>query len=125
MAICIVDDSLISRAVVKKALINTEFDDVIEATDGVDALQKVSSTTKKIDLFILDVNMPKMDGITLTKELRKTDKSTPIIILTSDHDEDKKKQALSYGATGWILKPVKPEKLLKLIQYIYEKKKQK
>ena len=118
MSIMVVDDSEISRAVIRKALSVHNIKDVIEAIDGAAALEKIQSNTLKIDLFILDINMPNMDGLTLLKEIRKTDTKTPVIMLTTETDREKMVTAKEHGATGWIIKPFDTDKLLKVLDMI-------
>ena len=108
--ILIVDDSTAIRNILKTALFGDY--DILEAENGQDALSKAKNN--KIDLFLLDVNMPVMDGITLVTHLRKITEyeKTPIIMLTTESRDEKKKQGKDAGASGWILKPCDPEKLL-------------
>ena len=89
--------------------------EVIEAEHGQDALDKLKNTT--VDIIITDLNMPVMDGITLIKNLRKqpTLKSKPILMLTTEGLSTKKEEGKAAGATGWIIKPFDPEKLLQTI----------
>lgn len=89
--------------------------DVVEANDGQEALDIVGS--QDFDLIITDINMPNMDGITLLKKLRADGKfsSTPILILTTESGTDKKDEGRSAGATGWIVKPFDPDKLLQVV----------
>ena len=112
--IMLVDDSTTVRNIVKSSLVG-EFE-TLEAENGQVALDLVK--TSSIDLFLLDVNMPVMDGITLVKELRKTAKhaKTPIIMLTTESRDNKKSEGKEAGANGWIIKPVDPEKLLGVIK---------
>lgn len=121
MAIMIVDDSDVVRSVVKKALALYGFNETIEAEDGVTALDEFKATSKKIDLFVLDVNMPRMDGITLVGLIREMDKSTPIIMLTTETDKSKMIQAKNLGATGWIIKPFETEKFIKVVEMFLKK----
>jgi len=109
--ILIVDDSASLRQVVNIALTRAGYD-VIEAADGKDALSKLNGT--KIHLIISDVNMPNMDGITMVKEVKKLPayKFTPIIMLTTESQEGKKKEGQSAGAKAWMVKPFKPEQML-------------
>lgn len=121
MAIMIVDDSDVVRSVVKKALALYGFNETIEAEDGVTALDEFKATSKKIELFVLDVNMPRMDGITLVGHIREMDKSTPIIMLTTETDKSKMIQAKNLGATGWIIKPFETEKFIKVVEMFLKK----
>lgn len=112
--IMLVDDSNSIRNILKAALI-TEFE-LCEAVNGKDALGKLSA--ENIDLFLLDVNMPEMDGLTLLKEIRKMDRylKTPIIMLTTETKDELRAEGKSSGANGWIVKPCEPDKLLGAIQ---------
>lgn len=118
MGICIVDDSEISREVIKRSLKMFNHELAFEAIDGLDALNKIKNYSGKIDLFVLDVNMPNMDGITLIEEIRKTDKVTPIIMLTTETDKSKMSVAKEKGASGWVVKPFDAEKFNKIINMV-------
>ena len=109
--ILIVDDSASLRQVVKLSLSGAGYE-VIEACDGVDALGKLDG--RKIHLIISDVNMPNMDGITLVKEvkLKAEYKFTPIIMLTTESQEEKKAQGQAAGARAWVVKPFQPAQML-------------
>ncbi len=113
--ILIVDDSSSLRVVVSIALKSAGYE-VIEACDGKDALTKL--TGQKIHMIISDVNMPNMDGITLVKAIKQLAayKFTPIIMLTTESQDDKKKQGQEAGAKAWVLKPFKPDQLLGVVQ---------
>ncbi|RZL03057.1 MAG: response regulator [Rubrivivax sp.] len=113
--ILIVDDSSSLRVVVSIALKSAGYD-VIEACDGKDALTKL--TGQKIHMIISDVNMPNMDGISLVKAIKQLAayKFTPIIMLTTESQDEKKKQGQEAGAKAWVLKPFKPEQLLGVVQ---------
>ena len=86
--------------------------EVIEAGDGKDALAKLSG--QKIHLVISDVNMPNMDGITFVQELKKIAayKFTPVIMLTTEAGEAKKKEGQAAGVRAWVVKPFQPAQLL-------------
>jgi two-component system chemotaxis response regulator CheY len=111
----VVDDSLTMRQMVAFTLTNAGFK-VVEAEDGKDAINKVAAGPK-MDIVVTDLNMPEMDGITLIKELRKMAafKFTPILMLTTESAEEKKRAGKEAGATGWIVKPFNPELMLKVI----------
>ncbi len=110
-SILVVDDSTSLRQVVAIAL-KKEGYDVIEASDGQDALDKL--TGGKIHLVISDVNMPRMDGITFVKELKKRAdyKFTPIIMLTTESGDEMKAAGREAGVKAWVVKPFKPEQML-------------
>jgi len=112
--VMIVDDSVSMRQMVGYTLRQGGFD-VIEAEHGQDALDKLQSTT--VDLIITDLNMPVMDGITLIQNVRKLPamKTKPILLLTTEGLAAKKEQGKAAGATGWIVKPFDPEKLLQTV----------
>ena len=109
--ILIVDDSASVRQVVSIALKGAGYE-VITGTDGKDALTKLNG--QRIHLIISDVNMPNMDGITFVSEAKKLPayKFTPIIMLTTESQEDKKRQAQAAGAKAWVTKPFQPEQML-------------
>jgi len=109
--IMIVDDSASLRQVVSIALKGAGYD-TMEACDGKDALAKLGG--KKVNLIISDVNMPNMDGITFVKELKKNPKHkfTPVIMLTTESQADKKSQGQAAGAKAWVVKPFQPQQML-------------
>ena len=109
--IMIIDDSISLRQVVSIALGNAGYE-VIEACDGRDALAKL--TGQKVHLMVCDVNMPNLDGIGFLKAVRQhpTYKFSPVIMLTTEAGEDKKKEGQAAGARAWVVKPFKPEQLL-------------
>nr|MBI3611715.1 response regulator [Nitrospirota bacterium] len=113
--ILIVDDSATMRQMVSFTLTGAGFD-VVEAGDGQEAVGKLNAGAKP-NLVITDLNMPKMDGISFIKAVRgmPTFKLTPVLMLTTESDEGKKKEGQAAGATGWIVKPFKPEQMLQVI----------
>jgi two-component system chemotaxis response regulator CheY len=112
--VLIVDDSVSMRQMVGFTLRQGGYE-VIEAEHGQDALNKLSGAT--VDLILTDLNMPVMDGITLIQNVRKqpAHKSKPILMLTTEGLAAKKEQGKAAGATGWIVKPFDPEKLLQTL----------
>ena len=113
--ILIVDDSATMRQMVSFTLTGAGFD-VVEAGDGQEAVGKLNAGAKP-NLVITDLNMPKMDGISFIKAVRgmPSFKFTPVLMLTTESDENKKKEGQAAGATGWIVKPFKPEQMLQVI----------
>lgn len=112
-----VDDSTSIRQMVGFTLKREGFE-VVEAVDGKDAVSQLDSTT--IDMMITDLNMPNMDGIELIKQVRNKPqyKFIPIVMLTTESQEDKKQAGKAAGATGWIVKPFKPDQLLTVIKKV-------
>lgn len=109
-----VDDMRSMRELVKSVL-EKRGHTVIIQEDGDTALNYAQSN--KVDLVISDINMPNMNGISLVDELRKLPdySNTPILMLTTEDAQDKKTQARSAGASGWIQKPFNPERLVNAV----------
>ncbi len=109
-----VDDSASMRQMVNFTLKGAGYE-VVQAIDGVEALEYARQHS--VDLVLTDVNMPRMDGITLVKELRALPgyRYTPMLVLTTESSQDKKMQGKQAGATGWIVKPFNPDQLLATI----------
>jgi two-component system chemotaxis response regulator CheY len=106
-----VDDSASMREMVRATLQSAGYE-VVEAVDGQEALDYARENA--CDLVITDVNMPRMDGITLLSELRALPhyRLTPLLLLTTEASQEKKLEGKRAGATGWIVKPFNPEQLL-------------
>lgn len=121
MTIFIVDDSIVHRSIVKSALASYGYTDIIEAEDGEIGYRKYKESNKKVDLFILDVNMPKKNGLELLGEIRQIDKFSPVIMLTTESDKDKMIKAKELGATGWVIKPFDKEKFMKIVDMLIKK----
>ncbi|AXH09795.1 response regulator [Malaciobacter halophilus] len=114
----IVDDSTMLRDMLNYALNEGGYNDVTEAIDGVDGLEKAKASM--YDLIITDVNMPNMDGLTLITELRKLSQyaNKPILVLTTERSDEMKAKGKAAGATGWIVKPFVPDQLLKAVNIV-------
>lgn len=112
-----VDDSTSVRQMVAFTLSQAGYT-VIEASDGQDAANKLASN--KVNMVITDLNMPNMDGIELIKHIRASvhNKFVPIIMLTTESQDDKKMAGKAAGATGWIIKPFKPDQLLSVVKKV-------
>jgi two-component system chemotaxis response regulator CheY len=113
--ILVVEDSPTMRQLISFAIKRIPNSHVIEATDGVDALKKLSS--EKVDLILADINMPVMDGLKLVSLVRGNPvfKDIPIIIVTTEGAEEDRKRALSIGANAYLPKPIQTQELLKLV----------
>lgn len=112
-----VDDSASLRQMVSFTLKNAGYD-VVEAVDGQDGLDKAKG--RMVDLILTDQNMPRMDGLTLIRNLRALPqyKSTPILMLTTESSDAMKQQGRTAGATGWLVKPFDPQKLIEVVKKV-------
>lgn len=110
----IVDDSASIREMVAYTLREAGFT-VLEGIHGADALQKLGD--QRADIIITDLNMPVMDGLTFIRHVRSraNTRYTPVLMLTTESQMEKKQQGKAAGATGWIVKPFHPTKLLEVI----------
>ncbi len=113
--VMIVDDSASVRRVVGIALKGAGYT-VIDGCDGRDALAKL--TGQKVHLIISDVNMPNMDGITFLKAVKQLPayRFTPVIMLTTESEESKKREGQAAGAKAWVVKPFQPDQLIGAVQ---------
>lgn len=112
-----VDDSASVRQMISFTLKQAGYG-VIEAVDGKDALNKLGSA--KVRMIITDLNMPNLDGIGLIRAVRANPahRFTPIVMLTTESQGEKKLEGKNAGATGWMVKPFKPEQLLAVIRKV-------
>lgn len=112
-----VDDSASVRQMVKLTLSGAGYE-VIQANDGSEGLARARDTV--VDMVVTDLNMPNMNGLTLICELRKLPayKGVPILFLTTESDEEMKKQAKAAGATGWITKPFQQDQLVAVVKRV-------
>lgn len=112
-----VDDSATVRQVLQMTLEGAGYE-VVEAVDGKDALGKLANV--QVDMMVTDLNMPNMDGIDLIRQVRQSpgNRFMPIIMLTTESQPEKKQEGKSAGASGWIVKPFKPEQLLAVVRMI-------
>ncbi len=113
--ILVVEDSPTMRQLISFAIKRIPQSRIIEATDGVDALKKLSS--EKIDIILADINMPIMDGIKLVSIVRNNPsyKNIPIIMITTEGAEEDKNKALAIGANAYLTKPIQTQELMKLV----------
>jgi len=111
----VVEDSPTMRQLISFALKRVHGSKIIEATDGIDALKKLSG--QKFDLVITDINMPIMDGLKLVSLIRGNDqyKDVPIIIITTEGAEEDRKKGLALGANAYLPKPIQTAELLRLV----------
>ena len=112
--ILVVDDSVTMRQMVAFTLTEAGFS-VVEGENGQDALSKLGS--QAVHAIITDLNMPVMDGISFIQKVRAKGeyRFTPILMLTTETQAEKKQQGKAAGATGWIVKPFNPPQLLQVL----------
>jgi two-component system, chemotaxis family, chemotaxis protein CheY len=112
-----VDDSASVRMMLSFTLQQNGYR-VIEAQDGREGLAKLNG--EAVDMVITDLNMPNMDGISLIRGIRANPASrfTPVVMLTTESQDDRKQEARAAGATGWITKPFQPEQLLAVVRKV-------
>ena len=118
MTILTVDDSRTMREMLKRALEEGGYT-VVQAEDGVHGLEVLKAMALP-DVIITDVNMPRMDGLTFIEEVRSDAgfRAIPILVLSTESDAEKKARARKAGATGWIVKPFDPVKLVDAIRRV-------
>lgn len=114
-----IDDSVSMRKLVAATLAAAGHD-VVEASNGSEGLSLAKQSL--VQLFISDINMPVMDGLSFVRNLRAiaTYKFTPVLMLTTEMDPEKKKVAKEAGATGWLVKPFDPDQLLATIRKVLD-----
>jgi two-component system, chemotaxis family, chemotaxis protein CheY len=116
--IVIIDDSLTIRAILELVLKNLGYA-IQHAENGEDALKKIKKIYESgdgVSLCIVDINMPVMDGLTFLEEFKKTDKFTPVIMLTTESNDGRLTECKKLGASASILKPFHPDKLLSTVK---------
>lgn len=114
-----IDDSRTMREMLRHALIQAGYN-VIQAGDGVEGLEVLAAHAGSVDVVITDINMPRLDGFGVIEGVRAdaTHRATPILVLTTESDAAKKERARSAGATGWIVKPFNPVKLVDAVRRV-------
>lgn len=112
-----VDDSRTMRDMLKIALVEAGYE-VVQAVDGIDGLEVLRG--RQPDVIVTDINMPRLDGFGMIEAVRRDDalRAIPILVLTTESDQAKKARARAAGATGWIVKPFDPTKLVAAIRRI-------
>ncbi|WP_018409931.1 response regulator [Methyloversatilis thermotolerans] len=112
-----IDDSASIRQMVSFTLKNSGYD-VIEAVDGEDGLEKAKR--QPVHLVLTDQNMPRLDGLAVIRGLRAMAqyKTVPILMLTTESSDAMKAQGRAAGATGWLVKPFDPQKLVEVVRKV-------
>ena len=117
MTILTVDDSRTMRDMLRMALLDAGFR-VTQAEDGVHGLEVLDRETPRV--IVTDINMPRLDGFGFIEKVRLNQqyRAIPILVLTTESDDEKKMRARRAGATGWIVKPFDPAKLIAAIRRV-------
>jgi two-component system, chemotaxis family, chemotaxis protein CheY len=112
-----VDDSASMRQMISFTLKGAGYE-VVEAVDGRDAIEKMESYP--VQMLITDINMPNLDGIELVRKVRMhaVYRFIPIILLTTESQDTKRREGKAAGATGWIVKPFKPDQLINVVRKV-------
>ncbi len=119
MKILLVDDSRTIRNIQKNVLAEIGYSDIVEAGDGIEALSRIAA--EKPDLMLIDWNMPNMDGITLVRKVRESDKITPIIMCTTEAEKSRVVEAIKAGVNNYVVKPFTGETLSEKINQTLSK----
>ncbi len=116
MDILLVDDSKTMRTIQKKALSFLGEVNFLEAADGVEAVSAVAGHKGTLALAIVDWNMPNMDGITFLAKFRTTNKTTPVIMCTTEAEKQRVMDAIRAGANNYVIKPFTPDGLMEKVK---------
>lgn len=116
--ILVIDDSPTIRTSVQFALksLGHTIHQAENGQKGLELADVLLSKNAELAICVVDVNMPEMDGITFVKEFRKRDKFTPVLVLTTESEDAKMKEGKEAGASGWMVKPFKPNDLVAVVQ---------
>ena len=119
MTVLTVDDSRTMREMLRLALADAGFR-VVQAEDGIHGLEVLQAEAQRPQVIVTDINMPRMDGFGFIEEVRGDQRyrGIPILVLTTESDAEKKNRARMAGATGWIVKPFNPVKLVDAIRRV-------
>ncbi|GAB6853227.1 response regulator [Asaia astilbis] len=114
-----IDDSRTMQSMLRTALEGAGYD-VIQGNDGVEGLSVLEAADPAPNVIITDINMPRLDGFGVIEAVRKMDRfrHLPVIVLTTESDQEKKARARAAGATGWIIKPFNSESLVSAIRRV-------
>lgn len=114
MKFLVVDDSSTMRRIIKNSLKRIGFEDIVEAENGRDALEKLVD----VDIILTDWNMPEMDGLEFVKRVRSSDTKIPILMVTTNAAKDDIVEALKNGVNNYIVKPFTPETLKEKVETV-------
>ncbi|MEL6183909.1 MAG: response regulator [Myxococcota bacterium] len=115
--ILVIDDSPLVRSALR-ACLRAEGYDVLEADDGAAGLETITREGSSLDLAIVDVNMPELDGLSMIEQARQAGFVAPMITLTTESSRNLRDRARAVGATGWLTKPVDAPDLVATVRYL-------
>jgi two-component system chemotaxis response regulator CheY len=121
MNLLLVDDSRTIRNIEKNVLRTVGEHTYVEAGDGMEALTAIAANKAPFDLMLFDWNMPNMDGLTLVKRVREKDKTTPIIMVTTEAEKERIIEAIKAGVNNYVIKPFTPDSLLDRVKTTMDK----
>lgn len=116
--IMVIDDSKTVRFYHRDILLKAGYE-VIEAENGMEALEKLAGDD--FDLYLVDINMPIMDGYTFVDKLRENNLNSPVIMISTEAEQRDREQAYKVGATAYFIKPVKPDELCLFVKILTSK----
>lgn len=122
--IAVIDDSVTIRSILRKALMMSDIGakEVLEADNGVDGLELIKRSKEKLNLVVMDLKMPKMDGISMLTELRNAGiQSIPILVLSSTADQQMQEKCRTLGAAAFLKKPFSHEDFKSVLEQILVK----
>lgn len=117
MRALVVDDSLTMRKIERRVLSSMGVEDVVEAGDGLEALDLVERSPIPFNVMLIDLNLPYMDGLTLVRRIRQRDRGTPILVVSTDGERTRIIDALRVGANHYVVKPFTSDGLLNHIRW--------
>ena len=120
MKVLLVDDSRTMRNIWKKVVTGMDME-VAEAGDGLEALQAIEDNGGPFDLMLIDWNMPHMEGLSLVKKVRETDKATPLIMVTTEAEKPRIIDAIKAGVNNYVVKPFTPDALVARVEETLKK----
>ena len=123
MKVLLIDDSRTMRNIQKNVLKTFCEHECVEAGDGVEGLAAVAANPAGFDLILVDWNMPNLDGLSFVKKFRETNKSTPVIMVTTEAEKTRIIDAIKAGVNNYVVKPFTPDSLLERIKQTLEKAK--
>ena len=120
ISVLIVDDDSVSREILRTFLLGENYNVAGEASNGQDAVMKCVEL--KPDLVLLDINMPKMDGMRALEEIRKAAPAAKVMMVSADATMDKVRDAMAKGAAGFVVKPLNAASVLNKIKQCFKEK---